>query len=65
MQVFEAQSIPQGDAFQPMEENATIIIIMFPGAPVCGWFMLSSHSEIPGQWKALSFSTGGARIRSQ
>ena len=35
MQVFEAQSIPQGDAFQPMEENAIIIIIiMFPGAPV-------------------------------
>ena len=29
MQVFETQSVPQGEALQPMEENAIIIIILF------------------------------------
>ena len=56
MQVFETQSVSQGETLQLMEENAIIIIIMFPDAPVCGSFMLSSHSGIPGLWKVIRFS---------
>lgn len=38
-----------------MEENAIIItIIMCPGAPVYGSFLLSTHSEILGQWQPLA-----------
>lgn len=48
-----------------MEEYAIIIVIMYPAAPECGSFMLSTHSEIPGQWEVIRFSIRGAGIRSR
>ena len=64
MQVFETQSVPHGEALQPMEENAIIIIILFPDAPVCGSFMLSSHSGVPRLQKVTRFSIMSGSVAS-